>query len=116
MRIASITPCKMKPGTAFALAASQPIVSGVRDFCIAADLSARAYAIKQKLKVHIRGGSTVADPWRHSLAGNFLTRNRASRFRGDRFVLRRTSVHYQQKGRKQDTVESKPFHCCPTYS
>ena len=41
----------MKPGTAFALAASQPIVSGVRDFCIADN---SAYPIKRRLPMNVR--------------------------------------------------------------
>ena len=39
----------MSAGTAFARAASQPIMSGFRDFCIAADTSPRPQAIKQNL-------------------------------------------------------------------
>jgi len=39
----------MSAGTAFARAASQPIISGVRDFNIAADTSLRDWAIKQNL-------------------------------------------------------------------
>src|SRR6266576_1259161 len=39
----------MSAGSAFARAASQPIMSGVRDFCIAADTSPRQQAIKQNL-------------------------------------------------------------------
>jgi hypothetical protein len=114
-------------GTAFARAASQPRVSGVRDFCIAADTSPSHLSIKQnlatgsgnglscfessELPVNVRAPSGGAGGNR-SLIRNSFARNRGSRLRaglfGRDFVTRGTGGDQKCDCRKQNSENCWP--------
>ena len=116
-------------GTAFARAASQPRVSGVRDFCIAADTSPSHLSIKQNLAtesgkwpvlfrssglpVNVRARSGGAGSNR-SLIRNSFARNSGSGLRagllGRAFVTRGTGGEQQRDCGKESSENCQAFH------
>src|SRR6266571_9308959 len=116
-------------GTAFARAASQPRVSGVRDFCIAADTSLSHLSIKQNLatesgkwlvffessglpvNVRARSGSAGGN---RSLIRNSFARNSGSGLRarllGRDFVTRGTGGDQKCDCQKQNSENCQSLH------
>src|SRR5947207_12747498 len=116
-------------GIAFARAASQPRVKGVRDFCIAADTSPSHLSIKQNLAtesgkwpvlfrssglpVNVRARSGGAGGNR-SLIRNSFARNSGSGLRagllGRAFVTRGTGGDQKCDCQKQSSENWQAFH------
>ncbi len=115
----------MSAGTAFARAASQPIVSGVRDFCIVADTSPRQQAIKQNLAFCRRFAlrSAALKRLRNAPAPPSHLRNASASQEGRRLQSKITSERFRWilAAREQSFPRQEPFRpeqrlCCATWT